>query len=302
MKRILITGSNGFVGKHLMNCLSNSFEVYGIDRCQPVEDNYHFTCDITEKERLKNLYKKINPEVIIHLAAIVHKNNADTSEENYNFINYECSKFLFDLAVENKAKVIFASTIEVYGESEEQFIDEGTVCKPESYYAKSKYKAEEYLRELPIEYSILRFVPLYGEEFTLNVDKRVYLKKDKLAYYFKDGKYTFDFCHIENVCKAIRYLCEQENKSNTYILADQKAISAKEIIETNKKKKRIRVIKVPYYPALLAISILDWCMRSKKDFYFSKRNFKKLFQSKHYSSKKINLLVQLNANYEGMYR
>lgn len=302
MKRILITGSNGFIGRHLMDYLSNSFEVYGIDRHQLIEDEHHLVCDITDQERLMTLYKNINPNVVIHLAAIVHKNNADTSEENYNFINYECSKFLFNLAVENKAKVIFASTIEVYGESEEQFIDEDTVCKPESYYAKSKYKAEEYLQELSIEYSILRFVPLYGEKFTLNVDKRVYLKKDKLAYYFKDGKYTFDFCHIDNVCKAIRYLCERENKSNTYILADQKAISAKEIIEANKKNKRIIAIRIPYYPALLAISILDWCMRSKKDFYLSKRNFKKLFQSKRYSSKKINTLVELSAGYEGMYR
>ena len=236
------------------------------------------------------------------MAAIVHKNNADTSEENYNYINYECSKFLFDLAVENEAKVIFASTIEVYGEIDDQYIDEDTVCKPNSYYAKSKYKTEEYLRTLPISYSILRFTPLYGEKFTLNLDKRVYLKKDKLAYYFKDGKYTFDFCHIENVCKAVQYFCTQEIDSDTYILADQKAISAKEIIEANKKKRKIWVIRIPYYPALLAISILDQCMRSKKDFYFSKRNFKKLFQSKHYSSRKINALIELNASYEGMYR
>lgn len=293
MKKVLITGSNGFVGQNLIAFLKDNFELYGFDRNKTSnlpESNY-FVGDLGDFHLLENIFESIKPDVLIHLAAIVHKNNADTSEKNYNFINYDCSKKLFDLSAKYGTYVVFSSTIEVYGENDLKVIDENTPCHPDSFYAKSKYKAEEYLKTINVEYSILRFTPLYGKDFTLNVDKRVFLKKNKIAYYFKDGSYTFDFCSINNVCEFIKGLIEEDRfKNNVYVLADEKIMSTKDIIDMHKKYTKIHLIlKLPYHLTGFCISMIEELISlfKKKDIYLSRRNFDKLFASKEYCDSKI---------------
>ena len=83
MKKVLITGSNGFVGQNLISSLSNKFDLYGLDRHQTrnlPKSNYYIG-DLGDLNLLKKVFEEIKPDVLIHLAAIVHKNNADTSEK-----------------------------------------------------------------------------------------------------------------------------------------------------------------------------------------------------------------------------
>lgn len=287
-KKILITGANGFVGKHLIEKLECNFELYAID-FQVVKDiaaERSFVCNISNFDKIKEIFTSIKPDILIHLAAIVHKNNADTSEENYNFINFECSKFLFDQCKIHNTKIIFSSTIEVYGENELNCIDEHSICNPNSFYSISKYKAEQYLASLTgVEYSILRLTPLYGKNFTLNIDKRVYLIKNKVAYYFKAGSYTFDFCSINNVKDFIEFICKNKFENKVYLLADENSICIREIINLKKKNENLKyVLKLPYFLCSFMISIIEFVGKKvkKKDFYLSKRNFDKLFLSKQY--------------------
>lgn len=294
MSKILITGSNGFVGQHLLKCLNKKHECYGLNRthAKNMEEEYYLKADLGDFESIKKYFYKIKPEFVIHLAAIVHKNNADTSEKNYDFINYECSKFLFDLCREMKAKIIFFSTIEVFGENELGLINETTFCNPISYYAKSKYKAEQYLSSIEgVDYTILRPTPLYGGDFTLNIDKRIFLKKNKIAYYFKNGEYTFDFCSIGNVCDIVEHLCEHQLDKKAHILVDNNRLNVIEIIELYKKyNPMLKVIKMPYHLCSFIISIFEIISSRllKKDVYLSKRNFNKLFSSKQYVDTELN--------------
>lgn len=93
MKKILITGANGFIGSTLIHHLKDQFELFSIDR-RPSQhlDKYHsFVCDIRDFKNIQEVFKSVQPDVLIHLAAIVHKKHADTSEKNYNLINFECN-------------------------------------------------------------------------------------------------------------------------------------------------------------------------------------------------------------------
>lgn len=292
-KKVLITGSNGFVGQSLISFLEGDYEVYGFDRSlsRNLKPENSFIGDLGDFELVRGIFEKVLPDIVIHLAAIVHKNNADTTEKNYNFINYECSAFLFDQCKKNNSKVIFASTIEVYGEVNQPIINADTKCNPLSYYAKSKYNAEKYLTDINnLEYAILRFTPLYGKDFTLNLDKRIYLINKKIAYYFKDGDYTFDFCSINNVCDTVEYICSKKVKNGIYVLADKKSISVREIINLKKKYEGLKiVVKLPYRICSILINIMGYLLGkiSKKDVYLSKRNFDKLFSSKQYQPTKL---------------
>ena len=290
MIKVLITGSNGFIGNNIMAELKGKVEIFTLDRTASKLKN-SYVADITDFEKTAEIYNEIKPDVLIHLAAIVHKNNVDTSEENYNLVNYESSVNLFNLAKEHGTKkIIFTSTIEVYGENDYQEITENTDVNPTSFYAKSKFKCEEYLEDnfknSGIEYAILRLTPVYGPNFTLNVDKRVYLKKDKVAYYFKNGDYSFDFLSVLNLNKFINFLILKDYSSNVFLLSDQESISVKNVIKTHKLNNKILALKLSYHSANFTIGILEKVMSIKgnKDVYLSKRNFNKLFQSKAYKS------------------
>lgn len=151
MKRILITGINSYIGnsftKYIENITSSGYEINVID--------------------LKsNNWKKASFcsfDVIIHLAAIVHKSNA-TSELYY--------KINRDLAVEvaKKAKndgveqFIFMSTMSVYGVNTGIITDQ-TIPHPKNAYGKSKLEAEKLLQEMEsknFKVSILRPPMIYG--------------------------------------------------------------------------------------------------------------------------------------------
>ncbi|MGL4383391.1 MAG: NAD-dependent epimerase/dehydratase family protein [Bacilli bacterium] len=304
MKKVLITGSNGFVGQNICASLNNEYEIIGVATKRNNESYQFFECDITNYELMEEIIKDVKPQIIIHLAAIVHKNNNDTSERNYMLINYEATKMLADLSNKYQVeKFIFASTIEVYGENDELIINEQTPIKPLSYYAQSKALAEAYLLDNNFSFKtyILRFCPLYGSGFTLNIDKRIFLKKDKIAYYFKKGDYSFSFCSINNICSFIKDICNTNINSGIYLLSDKENYQAQSLIRLYQDKGyKIFKIKIPYYLTSIALSLMEQVIKlfKKKDVYFSARNFNKLFLSKRYDSSKANTVSHnLNDNF-----
>ena len=71
-KKIIITGGSGYIGSSLANFLSDNCEVITLDKRK--KNNFlnnkikHFTCNIVNKKKIKNLLIKIKPDVLIHLA------------------------------------------------------------------------------------------------------------------------------------------------------------------------------------------------------------------------------------------
>ena len=79
MKKVLVTGIDGFTGKHLANALKLSgFKVVGLSEQNNDADDV-FTCDLLDKENLQQVVAKIKPNYVVHLAAIsfVGHGNAD---------------------------------------------------------------------------------------------------------------------------------------------------------------------------------------------------------------------------------
>jgi nucleoside-diphosphate-sugar epimerase len=72
-KNILITGSNGFVGRNLIEELQKyECKIFGIDISDNKNKNIQFfRCDLTNRNELKKIVDDITPNYIFHLAAIV---------------------------------------------------------------------------------------------------------------------------------------------------------------------------------------------------------------------------------------
>ena len=267
IKTVAITGINGLIGRHIAEeLLRRRYDVLGCSLesdCAVNGVSVYSQIDITDQTAVKNFFSQNKTDAVVHLAALVHQKNSSLSYGDYEYINTMGSRNIFDSAVESGIKaILFASTVEVYGNVDTQVVDEDTLCKPNSSYSISKYEAENLLEtKRNLSYAVMRFAPVYAKEFTLNIDKRIYIKPRCLAYYFKSGKYTFNFCSIHNIVSFVGAWLENR-QSGTYNISDEKSFSAKEVIDLEKSAGRAKiVIWLPYMLARLCIGVLELCRK-----------------------------------------
>lgn len=304
-KYVLITGINGFIGQHVANKLiKEEYNIFGIsleDNCVINNENLIYKkIDITNYEKINQIFKDYDIESVIHLAAIVHQNSKDQLKELYYDVNYRASKNIFKQCIENNVKkLLFASTVEVYGKKEEKIIHENFECNPRSVYGKTKLLVEKFLISIAnnkLNYVIMRLAPVYASNFKLNINKRIYIVPKKLAYYFKKGDYLFNFCSINNVTDFISEILKKPDfKSGIYNLSDSKNYNVKQIISLEKKHCNLKwVIRLPYYICLALIFLYEqiYCKPLKKESTISVYNFKKLFRANVYSNIKARKIVK----------
>ena len=96
-------------------------------------------------------------------------------------------------------KIIYASTISVYGERiDQEYYNEDLLPRPFSPYAKSKYKAENFLLKYYKNKTwILRLAPVYSKDFLLNINRRT--KIGLLNYKVGYGNKKLSLCNIKNI-------------------------------------------------------------------------------------------------------
>ena len=185
VKRVLITGITGFIGAELAHrLLEQGYEVFGLVRyvigrdlssIKDIQDKINIiTCDIRDFFSVRNSIKKIEPDVVLHLAALSQvrlsfEHPFDFQDPNYvGTINI--AEALRDLYGPAKVRLVVASTAEVYGiqEKNEPFI-ENLRLEPSSPYAVSKAALDMYLRMLYKIYGfnvvILRNSNTFGRKY-----------------------------------------------------------------------------------------------------------------------------------------
>ena len=305
IKRVLITGVNGFVGKRTAIALiKQGFAVYGLS----MDSNCHVTgmagyvsIPIENQEAVYDYVQQQKFDAVVHLAAIVHKRTSDLTERAYDQVNHLASANLFQACADAGVKrVLFASTIEVHGNRPETHIDETTPAEPTTFYGRSKLAAEKALERAAkdgMDYAIMRLAPVYASQFRMNVDKRVYLSNRMAAYYFKKGDYSFHFLSIDNLVDGIVALLKAEKTEGIYFMADKNPVSARELIRLEKAHNGLkRAFRIPYIPAYIGIFLVDQITRlfGPRDSFFSLYNFRKIFRSAQYDISRIAELTQMD--------
>jgi UDP-glucose 4-epimerase len=177
MKRILITGVAGMVGSHLLDTLleTKSYEIIGIDnlsfgKMENIKHNLNnssfsfYRVDVLDFETLKILGKDM--DMIVHLAA-VKKIGEESSSLPTLTVNNKGTENVLKIAKMWRSKVIFASTSDVYGMSEDlPHREDGNLLLGPSMikrwsYAVSKLYDEQltfaYHQEFEIPVVILRY-------------------------------------------------------------------------------------------------------------------------------------------------
>jgi UDP-glucose 4-epimerase len=254
-KKILVTGSNGFVGRHLIKKLK--------------ELNLDFT--EFKGDILKGISEKEDYDLIFHLAANVPQNVSN--DENYK-VNVEGTKSVLEFCKKKNAKLIYTSTIGVYGNVEGIITEDNLVSPPNSnHYVFSKFQGEqackEYSEKYDVNYCILRISTVYGPEqggeYLISTLTRA-LNEDKMAK-LRDKDAFRDFLYVNDLVNAL--LSSTKIDNCVIDIASGKTYSVAEIVELveeiSEKNLRVQYSKLNNHEIKgfeinidLAKNLIDW--------------------------------------------
>jgi len=164
-KSIAITGASGFLGKVLLEkLLAQGYKITVLDS---KGSTFPKGVKIIRGNLLNGKgYEEFaqDCEIVIHLAGQVEQGNSTMYQGNV----ITTRNLLRVLTKKSVRKIIFASSIAVYGSSKVKIFKESDTCRPDTSYGKSKLKAERLIEEWSKKngknYVILRFFSLYGYE------------------------------------------------------------------------------------------------------------------------------------------
>ena len=278
IKKILLTGSSGFLGSYILNFLVNkNYEVIKVGRSSKSDINIDLSL---------NKLSKIDVDCVIHVAGKAHV-TPKTREENNKFfsVNYiGTNNLLHGLDPTKLKSIIFISTVAVYGIEVGELIDEKSPLLGNTPYALSKIKAEQAIIDFGIANNIKTVVlrlPLVTGKNPLGNLSAIIDAIDK-GYYFRIGKGEAKKSIIaaQDVANVIPELF---HLNGVYNLTDVKHPMMAEIdsIIANKFTKRIKIM--PKY--------ILWIIAIMGDiFYFVPFNtvrFNKLTKNLTFSNEKL---------------
>lgn len=165
--KLLITGINGFLGRHLTNyLLSKGYTIVATGRGSAkgiisTEINY-VDLDLTNSTSLLKIINKVQPNVIIHTAAMSKPDECEQNKDACILNNVMVTKTIAETAKNINAKLIFTSTDFVFGEGDNQV--ETSITKPLNFYGESKLQAEKYIQQTLTNFCIIRPAFIYGKQ------------------------------------------------------------------------------------------------------------------------------------------
>ncbi|HVX50840.1 MAG TPA: SDR family oxidoreductase [Chitinophagaceae bacterium] len=230
---ILVTGANGFLGQHLLKYFSaGEWNITGASRGkrrvpEDITSGY-MAADLTDKEAVEAIVKTVQPQVIIHAAAISKPDDCENNKSYCLQNNVEATSHLlqaFKLVQTPAPLFIYLSTDFVFGDNGPHGEDD--VKEPLNFYGQSKLMAEELVINCGLPCAIVRPVFIYGDVWdgvrpsflhwvknSLEAHRTIKVVSDQL----RTPTYAYD------ICSGINAIIKQQ-KTGVYHLAGKDVIS-----------------------------------------------------------------------------
>ncbi|RVT41022.1 NAD-dependent epimerase/dehydratase family protein [Sphingobium algorifonticola] len=152
MMKTLITGISGFTGHYLSERLQrDGHEVHGIVRehghAKDVPAHVVHVCDLLDYEALSGIISRVEPDYIVHLAAIAFVGHDDLQE--MYLTNIIGTRTLLEVCARQPKipqKILIASSANVYGKSNSGILNEDALIEPANDYGVTKLAVENIAR------------------------------------------------------------------------------------------------------------------------------------------------------------
>jgi len=244
-KKILIAGSNGFIGSFLLRSLKENFKLVSLSLSKSSKEKMSFNVDLSKINNIESIVDKLpHCDILIFLVGLAHKKGKGKEIKIFRKINKNTLINLLQTLENSKKtpeKIIFASTISVYGEKFDQSTYEESLKEhPISPYAITKHEAENFLLKKYKKKSwILRFAPVYSEKFKLNIKRRTSV----LGQYYRvgSGENKLSLCNLKNIDLALQAIMRGEVPCGIYNISDKKDYSYNDLLEYV-DAKNIRIV------------------------------------------------------------
>lgn len=276
---VIVSGAAGFVGSHLIRGLVEKGEkVIGIDNFNDYyspelkrmrisslipENTEIVELDLTDKSRLSNLFTKIKPTTVYHLAAQAGVRLRIEKTDQYvqsNLVGF--SNILQNSIENNVSNFIYASSSSVYGNSiNTPYSESDRDLSPISFYGASKLSNEllatALIRGSRTNARGLRFFTVYGPWGRPDMAYfriATALKNDKEFKLFGNGEVIRDFTYIDDIVNSTLHLSDELNSrekngfSDIVNIGGGKPSSMKQLINIFEavSNKKLNVKKFPH--------------------------------------------------------
>ena len=243
--RVLITGSEGFIGKNMMAFLSH----------QPDWDVNGWDWHPTERPDVSTY------DWVIHLGAVADMTEADIDKVLYQ--NYDFSCWLFNECQEHGVNLQYASSSSVYGNTKN--FSEYAVCQPQTPYAWSKYLFDRWVfnQHPTIFVQGFRYFNVYGKwmhlrgnranaiyKWTEQARKQGYIEVwDNAEHIYRDWTWVGDICQLQldfiNTVKGSGIWNVGSGLSHSFLdiaeaIADQTGVEIRTVPMPDAEKTRFR--------------------------------------------------------------
>jgi len=166
MKKILITGANGFLAHYLIKIFIRDYDVIGIgkglQRMHCDEKKFHYiSCDFTDEEEILKIVEEHQPDFIIHAGAISKPDECELKKEKAYNTNVKATQYLLTAAAKTKSFFLFVSTDFIFDGVHGMYVEDSPTG-PVNYYGQTKLEAEAFVKAYLFNWCIVRTVLVYG--------------------------------------------------------------------------------------------------------------------------------------------
>lgn len=230
--KLLVTGSEGFIAKKLIEALKKKNQVEGFDMVDGK--------DLRNKLQVEQAVN--GKDAVFHLAAIADLNWARVHPCETMAINvqgtwnvaYACQKY--------GAKMYFSSTCCVFGNQPVHPVTEETLPRPAEIYACTKMAGENLIRGLNLtyglEYNLMRFATIYGEGVRPALGSHIFmgqaLRGEPITVH-GDGTQTRTLTYVGDLVDSIMALFRSGKMNDVWNLTTEEEVSANQMAQSIKE-------------------------------------------------------------------
>ncbi len=261
MKKILITGANGFIGSHLVEeALNRNYEVHAAVRKSsdlshlPLEKIQLVYPDLSDKNKLKDFFNEKGPyDYVVHNAGVTKT----CKKEVFDRVNFDYTKNLIEALKETgkiPSKYIQISSLAAYGPGDPETlkpVKDSDEPQPISLYGESKLKTEKYIKSLEnFPYLIFRPTGVYGPR---EQDFYVMFKSIKkgLETYIGTKKQHISLIYVKDLSRVLIDALESPVVNKSYFASDLNTYTAEEFNHHIKKALNVKTLSLVFPPVLV---------------------------------------------------